>query len=431
MTIFESSIQFARAKDEQDVLKLFRDKFDLPKNSTGQPKIYFCGNSLGLQPKSVQAYLDEELQNWRENGVEGHFSGIRPWMRYHHYFNNAWQALIGCEPEEVVIMNNLTVNLHLLMVSFYRPTASRYKIIMEGHAFPSDQYAMASQVMHHGYDPADAIIEIYPKAGAHYLSTDQIEAAIEQTGESLAMVMFSGVQYYTGQFFDLERITEAAHGVGAYAGFDLAHAVGNLPLSLHRWDVDFATWCSYKYLNSGPGAVSGVFIHKKHAQNTNMPRFAGWWGHDEATRFKMEKSFVAMPTAEGWQLSNAPVMNMAAHLASLEIFQEAGIDRLRAKSLELTGYLRFLLEKVHKEIGGFMIITPPDDADHGAQLSILMEKNGRAVFEYLEDHDVVADWREPDVIRIAPVPLYNTFEEVFQFSALFEKAIRKYGGSEE
>lgn len=415
MVEFDNTLSCAEVLDKQDSLAPWRQKFHLPQNENGDTKIYFCGNSLGLQPKDVSRVIDDELENWRLHAVEGHFSGERPWMHYHKYFTKYWQALIGCNEKEVVVMNNLTVNLHLLMVSFYRPTETRFKIIMEGHAFPSDQYAIASQVMHHGLDPDVAIVEIFPEGGSHTLSTSQILEAIEQHGEQLALVLFSGVQYYTGQFFDIKAITKASHAVGAYAGFDLAHAVGNVPLQLHDWQVDFATWCSYKYLNSGPGAVSGVYIHEKLSADVSLPRFAGWWGHDEKERFKMEKGFKPIPTAEGWQLSNAPVFNMAAHLASLKIFDEVGINKLRGKSLLLTAYLEYLLRDLSVEYCVFQVITPSDKDQRGCQLSLLFPVKGREIYNFLDSHDVVADWREPDVIRIAPVPLYNSFMDVFRF----------------
>ena len=365
----------------------------------------------------------QELESWRDNGVEGHFKGVRPWMHYHKNFTKYWNDLIGAGDTEVVVMNNLTVNLHLLMLSFYRTVGRRFRIIMEGNAFPSDQYAVESQVKMHGHDPEEAIIEVFPRDGEHYLRTEDIVDHIAAAGDELALVLFSGVQYYSGQFFDLPAITKAGHSVGAYVGFDLAHAVGNVPMKLHDWDVDFATWCSYKYLNSGPGAVSGIYIHEKHATDKGFPRLAGWWGHNEQERFKMKKGFDPIPSAEGWQLSNAPVFSMAPHLASLELFGEAGMGRLRSKSLQLTGFLEGLLRRSAYHGAKFEIITPDDPQARGCQLSLLFHEQGRAVFDWLSRNGVIADWREPDVIRVAPVPMYNSFEEVFRFSELLDEGL--------
>jgi kynureninase len=365
------SRNFALEADAQDPLASFRSQFLIPKHQ-GVPVAYFCGNSLGLQPVQTAEYLKEELEQWAEHGVEGHFKGKRPWFHYHKFLTEPAARLVGAKPSEVVVMNNLTVNLHLLMVSFYRPTAGRFKILMEAAAFPSDMYAVETQVRFHGYNPEEAIIELKPRAGEHHLHPEDILAAIAQHGPSLALVFFSGVQYYTGQAFDLRAITAAAHEQGALAGFDLAHAAGNLKLELHNWDVDFAAWCSYKYLNSGPGGVSGVFIHEKHGMNPETPRFAGWWGHQEDVRFLMQKGFIPEPGAAGWQLSNAPVLSMAAHLASLELFDRAGMDALRSKSAQLTAFLEFTLKASALENNrlSFNIITPPPP-HRGAQISVL------------------------------------------------------------
>lgn len=408
---------FALEADAQDPLAAFRSQFLIPKHQ-GQPVAYFCGNSLGLQPIQTAEYLKEELEQWAEHGVEGHFKGKRPWFHYHKFLTEPAARLVGAKPSEVVVMNNLTVNLHLLMVSFYRPSAGRFKILMEAAAFPSDMYAVETQVRFHGYNPEEAIIELKPRAGAHYLHPDDILEAIAQHGSSLALVFFSGVQYYTGQAFDLRAITAAAHEQGALAGFDLAHAAGNLKLELHNWDVDFAAWCSYKYLNSGPGGVSGVFIHEKHGMNPETPRFAGWWGHQEDVRFLMQKGFIPEPGAAGWQLSNAPVLSMAAHLASLELFDRAGMDALRNKSEQLTAYLEFTLKASAQENNrlSFNIITPPPP-HRGAQISVLCGPEGRALFQHLTDQGIVADWREPNVIRLAPVPMYNSFDDVYRLGA--------------
>lgn len=417
-----TSLSSAKELDKADVLSRFRSEFHIPQHN-GIDAIYLCGNSLGLQPKGASKIIEEELENWKTNGVEGHFKGVRPWMYYHKNFTSYWQQLIGASEKEVVVMNNLTVNLHLLMLSFYRPEGRRYKIIMEGHAFPSDQYAVESQVRMKGYNPDDAIIEIFPRTDEHYLRTEDIVAEITEVGDELALVMFSGVQYYSGQFFDLPAIAKAGHDVGAYVGFDLAHAVGNVPLKLHDWGADFATWCSYKYLNSGPGSVSGIFVHEKYATDKSFPRLAGWWGHNEKERFKMQKGFDAMPTAEGWQLSNAPVFSMAPHLASLALFEQAGIDNLRAKSLKLTSFLEAQLKSSKGYGSSFEIITPSDPEARGAQLSLLFHKHGRAVFDWLSQNGVIADWREPDVIRVAPVPIYNSFEDVYRFAELLTQGL--------
>jgi kynureninase len=409
---YEASLAYAQTQDRIDPLFPFRERFLFPQHN-GHDVYYFCGNSLGLQPKSVQYLMEKELEDWAKHGVEGHFRARNPWFSYHHLFSDRLAKIVGAKPSEVVAANALTVNLHLLMISFYRPQNGRYKILMEAGAFPSDQYAVETQVRMHGYDPEDAIIEIAPREGAHTIDEEDIINAIEYNREQLQMVMIGGVNYYTGQFFDLERISDVAHRNGAYAGFDLAHAVGNIPLQLHEWGVDFACWCSYKYLNSGPGAVGGMYVHEHHGNNPKSFRLAGWWGNDEKNRFKMEKGFIPQPGVAGWQMSNAPVFNMVAHNASLDIFDKADIHALREKSLKLTGYLEFLLKQVtHLP---FEIITPSEPARRGCQLSLLFSDRGREVFEKLTENGVVVDWREPNVIRMAPVPLYNTFEDVYRF----------------
>ena len=422
---YQNSLEFARQLDEQDPLKNFRDKFYIPLMN-GKESIYFTGNSLGLQPKTTQDYVLNELEDWASFGVEGHFHARKPWMPYHEIFPRQLSAIVGSKENEVVVMNQLTVNLHLLMVTFYRPTKDRYKIICEAKAFPSDQYAFESQVRYHGLDPETSIIEVSPREGEHSIRTEDIIDTINAHGTSVALVLFGGVNYYTGQLFDISAITSAAHQVGAYAGFDLAHAAGNVELKLHDWQVDFACWCSYKYLNSGPGGVAGVFIHEQHAANTSLPRFAGWWGYTKETRFKMEKGFQAIPTAEGWQLSNAPVLSMAAHKAALDIFEEAGMERLHQKRKKLVSYLYFILDSVNRQNKEQVIelITPSEENARGCQVSILMLKNGRAVFEAITQQGVLADWREPNVIRVAPVPLYNTFEDIYRFGEIMHQTLR-------
>lgn len=422
---FENTLQFAQQLDEQDSLKHFRERFFIPQHN-GKDCIYFAGNSLGLQPKTTTTYVQQELDDWARLAVDGHLLARNPWFPYHEIFPQQLSKIIGCLPQEVVVMNSLTVNLHLMMASFYRPTEERHKIICEVKAFPSDQYVMESQVRHHCFDPEETIIEVKPRDGEFHLRTEDIIAVIKEHGNSVALVLFGGVNYLTGQLFDMEKITAAAHKVGAYAAFDLAHAAGNALLKMHDWEVDFACWCSYKYLNSGPGAVGGVYIHEKHAADTEFPRFAGWWGYTKETRFVMEKGFEAIPTAEGWQLSNAPVLAMAAHKAALEIFDEARMDQLVAKSKILTGYLIFLLNEINAKQKEKVIevITPANENERGCQVSMLMLKKGKEIFNELLEQGVIADWREPSVIRVAPVPLYNTFEDVWRFGNIIETILK-------
>ncbi len=414
---YEATLDFAKAQDQQDELRDFRARFYFPQHD-GKDVYYFCGNSLGLQPRGVAEALMREVEHWRRYGVEGHFEGEMPWFHYHKFLQEQSAAIVGAQPEEVVVMNTLTTNLHLMMVSFYRPSGKRYKVLMEAGAFPSDQYAVESQVRWHGYQPEDAIVEVAPRPGEETLRTEDIVAAIEQHADELALVLFGGVNYYTGQFFDIEAITEAAHRAGAHAGFDLAHAAGNVLLRLHEWNVDFAVWCSYKYLNSGPGGPSGVFVHERWADRPDLPRFAGWWGHDESVRFLMQKGFRPMRGAAGWQLSNAQVFAMAPHKVSLDIFMEAGMERLRAKSVRLTGYLEWLIHRLNEEQDRFRIITPAEPEARGCQLSITTGSMGRKLYEYLTANGVVCDWREPNVVRVAPVPLYNSFEDVWHLARL-------------
>ena len=415
---FQNTQEFAKQLDAQEELKHFRDLFYIPMMH-GKECVYFTGNSLGLQPKSTQDYVLNELEDWASLGVEGHFHARNPWMPYHEIFPQQLSKVVGCLPNEVVVMNQLTVNLHLLMVSFYRPTKTKYKIICEAKAFPSDQYALESQVKFHGFNYDDAVIEIAPRANEHCIRTEDILTAIEEHKDSLALVMFGGVNYYTGQVFDMKTITAASHKVGVLCGFDLAHAAGNIELHLHNWGVDFACWCSYKYLNSGPGGVSGVYIHEKHASNTDLQRFAGWWGYEKETRFKMDKGFKAIPTAEGWQLSNAPILSMAAHKAALDIVEEAGMARLSAKGNMLSNYLLFIIDEINTN-QNIEVITPRNETQKGCQVSMLMKQNGKQFFDKLTQNGVIADWREPNVIRIAPVPLYNSFEDVWKFGEIMK-----------
>lgn len=423
---YQNTLQFAQELDKKDLLKHFRDMFYIP-IMFGKECIYFTGNSLGLQPKRTQDYVVDELEDWASLGVEGHLHARNPWLPYHEIFPKQLSKIVGCKENEVVVMNSLTVNLHLLMVSFYRPTKQRYKIICEAKAFPSDQYAFETQVKYHGYNPDEAVIEVKPREGEHNLRTEDIVSVIKQHGDSVAVVLFGGVNYYTGQLFDIKTITEAAHSVDAYAGFDLAHAAGNVELHMHDWNVDFACWCSYKYLNSGPGGVAGVYIHEKHAANTELPRFAGWWGYTKETRFKMEKGFEAIPTAEGWQLSNAPILAMAAHKASLDVFDEAGIDKLHNKRRLMSGYLHYILNELNSKQREKVIeiITPTNENERGCQVSMLMLKNGKEVFTELTARGVITDWREPNVIRVAPVPLYNSFEDLWRFGLIIKTTLNK------
>ncbi|WP_046244445.1 kynureninase [Hymenobacter terrenus] len=399
--------------DATDPLAPFRQEFHIPAGPDGRPCVYFCGNSLGLQPKAARAAVEQEFEAWERLGVEGHFHGTSPWMHYHETLTEASARLVGALPVEVVVMNSLTVNLHLLLVSFYRPTGSRYKILMEGGAFPSDQYAIESQARLHDLDPAEVIVELVPRPGEHTLRTEDITAKIQELGDSLATILIGGVNYYTGQAFDMATITRAGHTVGAYVGFDLAHAAGNLEMHLHDWDVDFACWCSYKYLNSGPGGTSGVFVHEQFANRPDLVRLAGWWGHDPSDRFQMKKGFRPMAGAAGWQLSNAQIFPMAIHRASLDIVDRAGgMAALRRKSERLTEQLETLIRELALPSAQLEIITPADPAQRGCQLSVLVHQRGRELFDFLASQGIIADWREPNVIRLAPVPLYNSFEDV-------------------
>jgi kynureninase len=411
----EFNSAYAENLDQEDLLRDFRQQFHLPVLHE-KTAAYFCGNSLGLQPKGAEASISKELRDWANLGVEGHVFAERPWVSYHEQFSPLLAKITGSKPNEVVAMNALTVNLHLLMVSFYRPTTTRFRIICEQKAFPSDIYALESQAKLHGLDPKMAIREIAPREGSVEIHHEDIIEAIREEGDQLAVVMIGGVNYYTGQVFDMQAITREAHAVGAIAGFDLAHAIGNIELHLHDWDVDFAAWCSYKYLNSGPGGVAGIYIHEKHSSNPNTFRLTGWWGHDKASRFKMDPEFIPIPTAESWQMSNAPVISLAVQLSSLELFEQAGMPALLDKARKLNSYADLLLREVQNMPGFegmFSIITP---ASRGCQLSLLFHRDGRKMFDYLLENSIIADWREPNVIRIAPVPLYNSFTDVFRLA---------------
>lgn len=404
--------------DAADPLRVFRERFHFPDDGT---TIYFTGNSLGLMPKKAREYVDQELTDWANLAVEGHLHAKNPWLPYHEFLTEPMARVVGAMPSETVVMNALTVNLHLLLVSFYRPTSERHKIVIEKGAFPSDHYAVESQIKFHGFDPAASLVELSPRDGESTLRTEDILEFVEREGASIALVMLAGVNYYTGQAFDMKSITEAGQKAGCVVGFDLAHAAGNLEMHLHEWNVDFACWCSYKYLNGGPGAVGGVFVHERHATSFDLPRFAGWWGNNKQTRFLMGPDFDCLPGAEGWQLSNPPILQMAALRASLEIFDEAGMAALRKKSETLTGYL----EKLIDEIAGdrITVITPRDPAQRGCQLSVRVRNADKSLFEKITSHGVYVDWREPDVFRAAPTPLYNSFQDVYNFSERLKECL--------
>ena len=422
---FDNTLDFAKALDQQDELSGFRNEFHFPVIN-GKEVIYFTGNSLGLQPKKAKDIINQELEDWANWGVEGHFHAKNPWYAYHEIFAEDEAMIVGAQPEEVVLMNGLTVNLHLMMVSFFRPQGKRTKILCEAKAFPSDQYAIESQLRFHGLDPSEHLIEIAPRDGEHLIQHEDILKAINDYGDEIALIMIGGVNYYSGQVFRMREITEAGHAVGATVGFDLAHGAGNVDLHLHDWGVDFACWCTYKYLNSGPGSVSGIFVHERHANSPELPRFAGWWGYDKSSRFQMEAGFKPIPGAEGWQLSNAPVFNMAAHRASLDLFKAAGFANLRAKSRQLTDFLEFVIKDISNtnDKAEFEIITPSSHDERGCQLSILAHGQGKALFDKLTEAGVIVDWREPNVIRMAPVPLYNSYEDIYRFGQLLNEAIQ-------
>lgn len=417
-------LAYAAEQDRDDELGRFRERFHIPRRENLDEEIYLCGNSLGLQPKTVREFVEQELEEWELLGVRGHFAARRPWMPYHEFLTEKTAELVGAKPAEVVNMNSLTANLHFMMVSFYRPTETRFKLLIEKPAFPSDRYAAESQVRFHGFDPADALLEIGPRDGENVIRDEDLYALIEKEGDSIALILLPGVQYYSGQVFDMAEIVRLAHRKGCLIGLDLAHATGNLVMQLHDWNVDFAAWCNYKYMNAGPGAVAGCFVHERH-HSEDLPRFAGWWGHDKATRFKMGPEFQPIQSAEGWQLSNPPILALTPILASLEIFHEAGMQRLRAKSERLTSYLEFLLRERLPD--AIEIVTPSEPSRRGCQLSLRVTESaniqGRKVFETLESDGVTCDWREPDVIRVAPVPLYNSFMDVYRFVDELEKAL--------
>lgn len=420
---FQNTLEFAKELDSQDELNKYKNEFIFPQHN-GENVIYFTGNSLGLQPKSAKSYVDEIMSDWANLAVEGHFFADKPWWDYHERFANPLSKVVGAKPSEITVMNTLTVNLHLLMVSFYQPTSKRFKIICEEKAFPSDQYMFQSQVDFHGYKAEDAIVEIKRREGEHNIRLEDILAKIEEVGDELALVLFGGVNYYTGQVFDMKTITEVGHKVGAKVGFDLAHAAGNIKLELHDWNVDFAAWCSYKYMNSGPGNASGCFIHEKY-HHADLPRFAGWWAQKKEKRFLMEPKFDPTIGADGWQISNLPVLSLAPYLASVEMFAEVGMDKLIKKRNQITAYLEFVLHEIDKELDGaeFEIITPSNQEERACQLSVFLHGQGKELFHYLMKSGVITDWREPNVIRLAPVPLYCSYEDMYQFGQILKSGI--------
>lgn len=418
---FENTLGFAQNLDAEDYLSKYRDEFHFPKVD-GKQVIYFTGNSLGLQPKRTQAYIDDVMTDWKNLAVEGHFHSEKPWWDYHERLAAPLAKVVGAKTEEVSVMNTLTVNLHLLMVSFYRPTAKRFKILCEEKAFPSDQYMLQSQVRYHGLIAEEAIVEVKKRDGEHHWRTEDIISKIEEIGDELALVLIGGVNYYNGQVLDMEVITRAGKSVGAKVGWDLAHAVGNVALKLHDWDADFAAWCSYKYMNSGPGNASGVFIHERHLNKKEIPRFEGWWGTKKETRFLMKPEFEPMENADAWQLSNPPVLSVAPYLASLEMFEEVGMNALITKRKKIVDYLEFVLHEVDKEADGtFEIITPKD---RGCQLSVFLHGQGKPLFDFLMKNGVITDWREPNVIRLAPAPFYCSFEDMYRFGQILKEGIR-------
>ncbi len=411
--MFENNLRYAQQQDEQDSLQKYRDQFLIPTDSQGKPLIYLCGNSLGLQPKKTSEYLQQELQDWATLGVEGHTDAKHPWLPYHEFLTQAMAKIVGAKPEEVVIMNSLTANLHFMMVSFYQPTDKKYKIVIESDAFPSDKYAVESQLRFHGHSEKDGLILWKPREGEELCRYEDLEKIMEDQGDEIALLMIGNTNYYSGQCFPMKKITDLGHSYNCMVGFDLAHGVGNIQPNLHETGADFAVWCTYKYLNSGPGSLGGCFVHERHANNTNLKRFAGWWGHNKTTRFNMRHEFDALSGAEGWQLSNPAILSMAAIRASLDIFDEASFDNIRKKSLQLTGYLEFLLEEIKDD--RIAIITPKNPEERGCQLSIQVKSANKELHTQLTNTGVISDWREPDVIRVAPAPLYNSFEDVFEF----------------
>ena len=412
MSTFKTGLEYAIQQDLHDELSDYREQFHIPKDKKGNDWLYFTGNSLGLQPKSTKAYIDQELEDWANLGVEGHFEAKNPWITYHEFLTESMAKIVGAKNIEVVIMNTLTTNLHLLMVSFYQPTRTKYKILIESDAFPSDKYAVESQLKFHGFNAHEDLILWNPREGEELLRIEDLESILNEQGDEIALLLIGGVNYYTGQYLNLKRIAELGHAKGCMVGIDLAHGAGNIKPELHNSGVDFASWCTYKYLNSGPGSLAGLFVHEKHAYDKNLQRFAGWWNHNKETRFNMRQPFDVIPGAEGWQLSNPPILSMAAIKSSLDMFNEVGMDALREKSIKLTGYFEFLINDLNND--KIKIITPSNPEERGCQLSIQVKDADKSLHQKLSDANIITDWREPDVIRCAPTPLYNTFEDVYR-----------------
>jgi kynureninase len=418
---YESTREYALQQDKEDKLSFLREQFYIPQDKEGKEWLYFTGNSLGLQPKTTQKYIQQELDDWARYGVKGHIEGETPWLPYHEFLTEKMAKVVGAKPLEVVVMNTLTTNLHLLMVSFYRPTAKKYKIVIESDAFPSDRYAVQSQLKFHGFDAEEGLIAWKPREGEELLRIEDLEKIVSEQGDEIALLLIGGLNYYTGQFLDLKRIAKIGHKKGCIVGIDLAHGAGNISPELHQSGVDFAAWCTYKYLNSGPGSLAGLFVHEKHANNTSLPRFAGWWNHNKETRFNMRQPFDVLNGAEGWQLSNPPILSMAAIRASLDMFEEVGMDVLREKSEKLTGYFEYLINQFGSE--SIKIITPSNPKERGCQLSIQVKNADKRLHKKLTENNVITDWREPDVIRCAPVPMYNSFLDVFKMVQILKKVL--------
>ncbi|MGG8497188.1 kynureninase [Tenacibaculum sp. TC6] len=419
--MYKPTLEYALQQDQEDKLSYLREQFHIPKDKEGNNWLYFTGNSLGLQPKRTQQYIQQELNDWAQYGVEGHFEGETPWLPYHEFLTEKMAKIVGAKPLEVVVMNTLTTNLHLLMVSFYQPTQKKYKIVIESDAFPSDRYAVQSQLKFHGFDVEEGLIEWKPREGEELLRIEDLEKIVEEQGDEIALLLIGGVNYYTGQYLDIKRIAKIGHAKNCIVGIDLAHGAGNISPELHDSGVDFAAWCTYKYLNSGPGSLAGLFVHEKHAYNKELPRFAGWWNHNKETRFNMRQPFDVMPGAEGWQLSNPPILSMAAIRASLDMFDEVGMEALRAKSEKLTGYFEYLISRI--DTASIKIITPSNPKERGCQLSIQVKNADKSLHKKLTENNIITDWREPDVIRCAPVPMYNSFEDVFRMVEILKKLL--------